>query len=815
MSASSPQQDLIDALARGELSGDLRRQAERLLEQSGPCRERYRLLTHGMYPSIANYTIIEQVGKGGFGVVYKAVHHATERIVALKVLFSKTPLIATYFENEVHLIARLSHPNIATLYDAQLATPPLYYTMDFVEGERLNDCVRRRHLSLAERIEIIRKVVLAIGYAHSQGVVHRDVKPQNILVDVNREPHIVDFGIAKKLRLDVAPFEHPADTEPARASQAVGDETPTPAEGPVGTLGYIAPEVANGTGMDARSDIFALGALLFHCVTLEPARVARDAEQRDDLLAARRVSHPEDLSAVIGRCVANDPRDRYPSCTELAADLDRYLRGRPIRARDEASYARRASRLASLVLRDYPVAVRLAITTVCAAVLTLVFWSLGSRTSAPLLGPGPTVIVSFTDRTIDAIDAGRFEAIAPGVVPHFVPSYRALHGRLMERLALADPLVVVWDYYFDEPAPDPAFDERFARGAAILMDRRIPVVVGAAWFDENSEPRICPAIRAAAHSIGTLASPNLRHVQPGEFEVTAAFRRGYEDPVPGLALAAFAAYRHFDRMASIEIDRERLELRLRYRLRGALGAGQAKTAREIDRIPLYAVHDGPGRTGGHGGPEVKPAAQLFRPGDIVAHQRTLAPGGAEAWEPRTIPYEDVLSADEKQIQRWFDRKAVLVGEMRPGNDEHVIWGDQRIYGCIVHAQALDALLLGLSQQRVFPPGIGPYALLSSAAAALLASVTRPRRWRGTKLLTASCLAVAVCGLAAAAHSALSMTELWKLHLAIALSGMLFCGGLAYWAKAYREWLLQLAPASLTYEGSSEQLPSTILAPQSK
>src|SRR5262249_26467814 len=111
--------------------------------------------------------------------------------------------------------------------------------------------------------------------------------------------------------------------------------------------------------------------------------------------------------------------------------------------------------------------------------------------------------------------------------------------------------------------------------------------------------------------------------------------------------------------------------------------------------------------------------------------------------------------------------------------------------------------------------IAPYALLWSAAAALLASVTRPRRWGGTRLLSLACPAVAFLGILLATYASLTFTDLRKTQLAIAFSALLLCGGLAYCAEAYREWQLQLAPASISYSGEPEQLPSTILAPQSK
>src|SRR5262249_20073734 len=140
----------------------------------------------------------------------------------------------------------------------------------------------------------------------------------------------------------------------------------------------------------------------------------------------------------------------------------------------------------------------------------------------------------------------------------------------------------------------------------------------------------------------------------------------YEDPVPSLSVAAFAAYRHFDRFPIVEIDPQRLELRLRYRLPKKAGLGEVQTAREIDRIPLFAVHKAPGDVKGRGAPRAgfTRSPVPFQTGDIVAHQRIFAES-PQTWRERTIPYEDVLTADERQIQRWFDRKAVLIGQMRP------------------------------------------------------------------------------------------------------------------------------------------------------
>ncbi|NUQ50230.1 MAG: serine/threonine protein kinase, partial [Phycisphaerae bacterium] len=248
-----------DAVGRTETTAaDERRRLQRHLETCGPCRRAFRRETLARFPRIRNYTILEELGAGGFGVVYKAVHHEKQRTEAIKVLAGHSRARIAYFENEVHLVGQLSHPNIATLYEAHLTAPPLFYAMEYVEGEQLHAYCRRLRLPLEERLRLMRTVALTIAHAHREGVVHRDLKPQNILIDGEGRPRVVDFGIAR--RID--------ESQPLPAC------APRGREGVVGTLGYIPPEQIAGQAVDGRADIFALGAILREAVTGEPMRYA-------------------------------------------------------------------------------------------------------------------------------------------------------------------------------------------------------------------------------------------------------------------------------------------------------------------------------------------------------------------------------------------------------------------------------------------------------------------------------------------------------------------------------------------------------------
>lgn len=783
-----PYLDLITALAQGRLTGEEKRRAERLLEISEPCRAAFRRLAGARFPTIPNYTILEQVGKGGFGVVYKAVHHGKERIEALKVLFEKAPIVTSYFMNEVHLVAKLRHPNIAMLHDAQVAQPPLYYTMEFIEGERLNEYLRSRRPPMRTRFEILLQVCDAISYAHSRSVVHRDIKPQNILIDPNGAPRLVDFGIGKR-------FGRPEFAEQQSLGRAGGEQG-------IGTVGYIAPEQKSGQPADARADIFSLGALLYYVVTGDAAQQATDGLHVLRALREREVSRADDLAAIIARCVEAAPERRYRSVDDLIADLRSYLAGRPVRARRDPLRLHQVARVAMLVLREYPYAVRAGVLALMAMLYTGV---VGLASPDESYGPGAidrTVMIAFRESTLQAIADGTLGGDLPDLSPVDRQSWRLLHGRLMEKLAHAAPSVVVWDYMFQHCTE---FDEPFIRGIEAL---NAPVVVGAGSFDVNGEPLVCDDIRNVVHSVGTIAGVNPSR-RPEEFVAVLGIQRGFIPPIPGLALAGFAAARQPDCVPVLHVDPAAKQLAIRYRTRHPK-QGEPLFLSEADKLPLSDIVD------------VSPGLlELAARGALGTGDKLLmahVPQHDEAyWLARTINYEDVLRCNEvEQLRRWFDGKAVIIGQMLLHYDRHKSWGDKEVYGCVVHADALDNLNGGSLRHPLYWHEIGLRACLGVALAGLMVALLpawKGRGWLGAGIGGATLSLVGlILGFVVAVH----YDDYRIVETGLTLGAVLTSFGPAWVARILGELQLRLAPpTAVEPERDDQELPSTVLAQTTK
>jgi len=284
------------------------------------------------------YRVLEELGSGGMGTVYLAEDRVLGRRVALKVVGpgAASPEIAARTLREARIIARLEHPGIVPVHDAgTLPDGRMFYAMKRVDGRRLDELAPQA--SLPERLRVFQRICETVAFAHAHGVLHRDLKPENVMVGSFGEVLVLDWGVAKIL--EVPEEGTPRDGGPTTpAATAAGTV--------LGTLGYMAPEQAEGLAdrVGIASDVYALGAILYFLLTLQPpfagdaalAR-ARGASGSSPVPANERTpSTPRPLSAIAAKAMAIDPPLRYASAQDLAADVARHLDGNPVTAYKES-----------------------------------------------------------------------------------------------------------------------------------------------------------------------------------------------------------------------------------------------------------------------------------------------------------------------------------------------------------------------------------------------------------------------------------------------------------------------------------------------
>ncbi|MBI3270726.1 MAG: VCBS repeat-containing protein [Planctomycetes bacterium] len=306
--------------------------------------------------NFGRYEILEEVGRGGMGVVYRARQSEINRIVALKVLLSGK--IAgdeevRRFQREAAAAASLSHPGIVAVHDVGIEAERHFFTMDFIEGKSLARLVRESGpLAPPEALRIVRQVAEAVQHAHTRGIIHRDLKPDNIILRPDGRPVVTDFGLAKPV----------SDTSRLTATGIL-----------VGTLVYMSPEQASGDPdqVGPLSDVYSLGAVLYELLTGRPPF---EGSQMVDLVAKVLLNDPvspkslrpglsSDIQTICLKALAKEPTRRYPSAQAFADDIGRYLGGESIVARPTGALERAARKL-----RRY----RAIVGTVAAAALLLV-----------------------------------------------------------------------------------------------------------------------------------------------------------------------------------------------------------------------------------------------------------------------------------------------------------------------------------------------------------------------------------------------------------------------------------------------------------
>ena len=305
---------------------------------------------------IGDYELTEEIGRGGMGVVYRARQRSLGRVVALKVLplaqFS-SPGAMKRFRAEAAMAAALQHPNIVAIHEVGEHEGQPYYSMDYIQGQDLAELVRDKPLSARRAASLLKSIAEAVEHAHGRGILHRDLKPSNVLVDLLGQPRITDFGLATRVGDPVHPdtesIPPPDDRSDLDSRIRVPSFAQTLSGAILGSPNYMPPEQASGQGVvSSASDVYSLGAILFHLLTGRPPFQAETIE--DTVLQLLRVeppaprllnrSIPRDLETICLKCLSKAPACRYPTAQALADDLDRFLKGEPIRAR-QAGLAQR------------------------------------------------------------------------------------------------------------------------------------------------------------------------------------------------------------------------------------------------------------------------------------------------------------------------------------------------------------------------------------------------------------------------------------------------------------------------------------------
>ncbi|MFK7769842.1 MAG: serine/threonine protein kinase [Mariniblastus sp.] len=294
-------------------------------------------------PTLGDYQIVREIGRGGMGIVYEANQASLDRRVAIKVLpkFSLTDLQIEKFHNEAQMAAKLHHSNIAPVFDVGEKDGLHYYVMQLLNGDSLDAYVPYfeseetlpllEELSQEEVVQVGLQVSSALSYAHSHNVLHRDIKPANLILDPDYNVWVTDFGLAR--------------TESNINANIPSTYTTTGKI--VGTLRYIAPECIEGELGDARSDVYSLGVTLIELFSGKPA--FEETNQADVISQIRTGNFnivdreekrlPKDLTAILKKTVATNPADRYMSASELNQDLDSYVNGRPVIARSGSAFS--------------------------------------------------------------------------------------------------------------------------------------------------------------------------------------------------------------------------------------------------------------------------------------------------------------------------------------------------------------------------------------------------------------------------------------------------------------------------------------------
>src|SRR5215468_8058446 len=343
-----------------------------------------------MLGDFGDYELLEEIGRGGQGVVYRAHQKSLNRTVALKVIglgYWATEAHLKRFRREAEAAASLEHPCIVPIYEVGEREGSCYFSMKFIEGGQLDEAMKQKPMSIRQASELIAKIARTVHYAHEHGILHRDIKPGNVLLDKKGEPHLTDFGLARLVE---------------------SESTVTRTLEVLGTPSYMAPEqaIGNNSAISSVTDVYGLGAVLYQLLsgqppfaggaTYETIKLLLDTEPRQPRLLNPKVDR--DLSTICLKCLEKDPKRRYSSALALAEDLEHWLRHEPISARRTGVLARGRK-----WIRRNPAAAALVVMSVLlASAVGVIVWKIGAVGRQPSTG---IAVLPFENLSNDREDA--------------------------------------------------------------------------------------------------------------------------------------------------------------------------------------------------------------------------------------------------------------------------------------------------------------------------------------------------------------------------------------------------------------------------